>query len=119
MAVLIDVVCSHCGKVIVDVWSTVLDSKHESCPGRWERYWTITDRVSPMCHESERCVIYVSAQEGGKIQYPGRGDVPVPARLRKRGYERVEMGPRELRSFEKKHSLINEKMHYHRNGRGV
>jgi len=119
MAVLIGAVCSRCGEVAIDVWSTILDSKHSYCDGTWERYWTITDRVSPMCHESERCVVYVSAREGGKIQYPGRGDVPVPARLRKRDYERVEMGPRELRSFEKRHSLVNERTNYDRNGRGV
>jgi len=119
MAVMIDAVCSHCGEIRIDVWSTLLDSKHESCSGTWERYWTITDRVSPMCHESERCVVYVSQLEGGKIQYPGRGDVPVPARLRRRGYERVEMNPRQLRSFERKHSLVNERTNYDRNGRGV
>ena len=117
MAVLIDAICSKCEKIQIDVWSNILDSKH-SCGGKWERHWTFTDRVQPMCHESERCIVYISEKEGGKIQYPGRADVPVPGRLKRRGYERVELNVRDLASFERKHNVMNERRHFDRNGKG-
>ena len=119
MAVLIDVICSRCNEVQIDVWSTILDTKHSYCDGTWERYWTITDHMPPASHPSERSIVYISAKEGGRVQYPGRNDVPVPDRLKRRGYERVEMSPRELRQFEKSHHVVNERMHFDRNGRGM
>lgn len=63
--------------------------------------------------------MYQSAKEGGKIQYPGRTDVPVPSRLRARGYEKVKINVRDLASFERKHGVANERRHFDRNGRGM
>ena len=69
-------------------------------------------------HPSERVIIYKSDKEGGRIQYPGRSDVPIPERLKKRGYERVELNVRDLSRFEKHHNVANERRHFDRNGRG-
>jgi hypothetical protein len=38
----------------------------------------------------------------------------VPERLRKRGYERVEIPPRQIREFERKHNVIHSAMNYDR-----
>jgi hypothetical protein len=65
----------------------------------------------------EKVVVYQSAQEGGRIQYPGRTDTPMPQRLIDRGYERVEVAPRVLGQFEKKHGVANERRHFDRNGK--
>lgn len=72
---------------------------------------------SPGGHPSENAVVYVSAQEGGKVQYPGRTDTPIPERLRKRGYEKVTIAPRDMGSFEKRYGVMNERRHYDRNGK--
>jgi hypothetical protein len=85
--------------------------------GIWEKVWTFTKTVSPGTHGSEKVVVFESAQEGGHIQYPGRNDIPVPERLRNRGYVRRELNVRDLASFEKKHGVVNERRHYDRNGR--
>ena len=69
---------------------------------------------APGAHESEKCVVYVSAKEGGKVQYAARADVPVPERLQKRGYERVEISPSQMGSFEKKHGVANERRHFNK-----
>ena len=76
-----------------------------------------TQGPEPGTNAAERVVVYESAQEGGHIQYPGRVDVPVPARLRARGYVRRELNVRDLASFEKKHGVANERRHYDRNGK--
>ena len=118
MAVIMDLECSRCGEIQRDVLSTTLDSKHAYCDGIWKWLPSFSSRqIDPMIHISERAVVYVSDQEGGKIQYPGRNDVPVPERLRRRGYVKKEMGPHELKAFERSHGVINERLHYDRNGR--
>ena len=74
---------------------------------------------SPGGNSEENCTVFVSAKEGGKIQYPGRNDAPLPERLRRRGYERVTIAPRDMGAFEKRHGVTNERRHWDRNGRGV
>ena len=117
MAVLVDVICSKCDERQTDRWSTMIDTPH-TCGGHWERWWTLTRGLDPGTHPSEKVVVYQSLKEGGAVQYPGRSDVPVPQRLRQRGYERVELNVRDLAPFEKKHHVANERRHYDRNGRG-
>lgn len=114
-----DLICSECEAVLVDQWSEMENKKHRSCGGRLERLWTLTRGPDPGTHHSERVVVYQSVKEGGKVQYPGRTDVPVPERLRARGYEKVHLNVRDLASFEKKHNVANERRHFDRNGRGM
>lgn len=120
MAVYVDVECSACGKRRNDVWSTEVGLKHQKigCDGVWDRVYTHTPQLAPGTHSSEKVVIYQSALEGGKVQYPGRNDVPIPPRLRARGYERVELNVRDLAAFERKHGVANERRHFDRNGNG-
>ena len=112
MAVLVDLICSKCESIYQDMWSTDEGQPHVECGGKMERLWTLTPAPQPMPHHSERCVVYVSQKEGGKIQYPGRSDTPIPDRLKRRGYERVEMNPSQLGAFERKHGVVNERRNY-------
>jgi len=62
-----------------------------------EILWTTWHKHDAAVHSSERTALMYSAKEK-KFSYPGRNDQPVPDRLRKRGYERVEFSS--LRSVE-------------------
>lgn len=123
MPVYVDLICEKCGEVIEDRWSTDIGKPHvtslgdDSCDGYLERYWSLTAAPSPGTHPSEKVVVYESAKEG-KIQYPGRNDVPVPDRLLQRGYVRRELNVSDLGSFEKKYHVANERRHFDRNGKG-
>ena len=123
MPVYVDLVCTKCDEVLLDQWSTNIGRAHitslddDSCDGCLERYWTLTRAPSPGTHPSEKVVVYESATEG-RVQYPGRNDTPVPDRLRARGYERKELNVSDLRAFEKKHNVANERRHFDRNGKG-
>ena len=116
MPVYVDLECSKCEERREDQWSSEVGKPHE-CGGVWERVWTFTRSVDPGTHTSEKVVVFESAQEGGHIQYPGRNDLPVPERLRARGYVRRELNVRDLAAFEKKHGVMNERRHFDRNGR--
>lgn len=124
MAVLVDLICARCNEVLMDRWSTDLGMPHvtdlgeDSCDGILERLWTLTPAPAPGTHPSERVVLYQSAREGGAIQYPGRNDVPMPERLRRRGYERIELNVSDLGRFERQHHVANERRHFDRNGKG-
>ncbi len=119
MAVFVDLICSVCEARLLDQWSTLIGTPHiGGCQGQWERNYTLTRAPNPGAHPSEKCIVYVSEQEGGKIQYPGRNDAPMPERLRKRGYQKVEVTPSQLGSFERKYNVVNERRHFDRNGRG-
>ena len=113
MAVLVDVICSQCNERVLDKWSTMIGTKH-TCGGEWERWWTLTRGLDPGTHPSDKVVVYQSLKEGGHIQYAMANNIPVPERLRQRGYERVELNVRDLASFEKKHHVANERRHYNR-----
>ena len=120
MSVMVDLVCSKCEGEFQDHWSNEVGSGCPVCKvGVLERLWTLTPSISPGIHPQDACVVYQSLKEGGKIQYPGNNSDPIPARLRARGYEKVVMGPRELKVFERQHGVKNERMHYNRNGRGL
>lgn len=122
MAVYVDLICSKCGLVQMDQWSDDIGELHitstdeDSCDGEWERLWTLSPGLAPGTHPSEKVVVYESQAEG-KVQYPGRSDVPVPERLLARGYERKELNVRDLAAFERKHGVANERRHYN-NGNG-
>lgn len=123
MAVYVDLECSQCGTRLDDQWSSKIGTPHNDgenpCEGMWERVYTLTPAPAPGTHMSERCVVYVSEREGGKVQYPANNTQPVPARLAARGYERVEIHAHQMGAFEKKYNVKNESRHWDRNGRGV
>lgn len=121
MAVCIDLVCLKCDREVIDGSSDDVGKKcpQKRCRGALTQLWRLTPSIAPGVHPSEACVVYMSQAEGGKIQYPGRNDAPVPARLVARGYERVVLGPREMGAFERKNGVMNERRHFDRNGRGL
>lgn len=125
MPVYVDLECSRCGMVLIDQWSDKTDTRHRghdassACGGTLERKYTLTPAPAPGTHQSERCVVYVSEHEGGKIQYPANNSQPVPERLRARGYVRQEVHVHQMGAFEKKYGVKNERRHWDRNGNGV
>ncbi len=114
-----DLQCSTCNMVHGNI---PVDPDHLPrcrCGGTQEIYYSHWHKdLDPGSHPSERVTLYQSQKEGGAIHYPGRGDVPVPERLRQRGYEKITLNVRDLASFEKKHNVANERRHFDRNGRG-
>lgn len=119
MPVYVDLECAKCATRLEDQWSSLDGTAHDGCGGTLERVYTLTPAPAPGTHMSERCVVYVSQKEGGKIQYPANNTQPVPSRLAARGYERVEIHAHQMGAFEKKHGVKNERRHWDRNGRGV
>lgn len=96
--------CDLCGKtIVVGSWPF--------CP---HGYGAFTQGPDPGTHSSEKVVVYRSVKEGGKVQFPGRGDVPVPDRLVQRGYERVELNVRDLASFERQQGVSSERRHFNK-----
>lgn len=114
-----DLICNRCSLVIHN--QTVDPERFDDprrpyrcdCHGILEPYYADWSKgLDPNTHPSERVTIYRSLREGGAIQYPGRGDVPVPERLRQRGYEKVELNVRDLARFEKDNHVVNERRHF-------
>jgi hypothetical protein len=118
MSVYVDLQCDRCGQFFVDQWSDRVGETHEDCGGHLERIWTFTKGPDPGTHSSEKVVVFESPQEGGKIQFPGRNDAPVPERLRQRGYVRRELNVKDLAAFEKRHNVLNERRHFNK-GNGL
>ena len=118
MSVYVDLQCDHCGTIQIDVGSDHVGDLHDECGGHFERLWTLTKAPDPGTHSSEKVVVYESPQEGGRIQYPGRNDEPMPSRLAARGYIRRELNVSELAHFEKQHHVVNERRHFNR-GNGL
>lgn len=113
-----DFICSKCNEIQRNMPSR-LDSKRHSktCSGVWEILWNSSVSKPAAFHKSESTVVYYSPQEN-KIQYPMRNDVPTPARLVKRGYQRMDIrSDAEMARFEKTHGVMNERRHYDRNGK--
>lgn len=70
------------------------------------------------CHPSESVVIYEGPN--GEVSYPPRNDVPMPARLRARGFQRRELrNLHDVAQFEKSHKVVHERSWYDSNGRGM
>ena len=90
MPALHDMECNKCGEVRVNV---VRFNEGTLCPkcnkGRMEILWSATSKRDAAVHSSERTALMYSAKEG-KWQYPATNNAPIPDRLKRRGYERVE-----------------------------
>ena len=90
MPALHDMACSACGFLWTDASLTIERRRCPECKkGRFEILWSATSQHNAAVHSSERTALYYSAKER-KFQYPSRNDQPVPDRLKRRGYERVE-----------------------------
>src|SRR3990167_5406051 len=90
MAALHDFQCSKCGEIFQNCTVLMDGGKHLSnCGGKLEILWSATSKRDAAVHSSERTALLYSAKER-KWQYPSRNDQPVPDRLKRRGYERVE-----------------------------
>lgn len=63
-------------------------------------------------HSTERCVVFINAD--GKVNYPGRNDLPTPP-----GYERRELNSfREVEQFTREHGNRNEIEGFDQRGTG-
>lgn len=112
MPVLHDMVCSRCGAVSTNMPLQVDGKRCGRCrKGRMKILWTTRthNRHDAAVHTSERTALFYSAKEN-KFSYPGRNDQPVPERLKRRGYERVELPSlRALEQHEKHAGVQSEK----------
>ena len=98
MPALHDMACSACGFLWTNAPLTIERKRCPECKkGRLEILWRVSSRRDAAVHSSERTALYYSAKEK-KFSYPGRNDQPMPDRLKRRGYERVEFPS--LRSLE-------------------
>lgn len=110
MAALHDMVCNTCGTIR---WDASLAEEGHTCikcsKGRMEILWQARYRRNAAVHAKERTALYYSPKEK-KWQYPPRSDQPVPERLRKRGYERIEFSSlRALEQHGKQTGAISER----------
>ena len=112
---LLDLECSGCGFCADDVFFMVVPSTilHFDCGGLMEA--VLKPRRSSSSQWSDRDAVVVFRDPNGKIRYPMRNDAPTPP-----GYERVEMRSlAEVNRFEREHGVVNECMHFDRNGKGL
>lgn len=118
MPVLHDLICANekCEHTLLNHLSTNVGMKCPKCKrGRMETYygnWGRSARNAAALGIDEMTVVYENAATG-EVNYPGRNDTPMPARLSARGFVRREMRSlREVEQFSQKHGLINERAHY-------
>jgi len=114
-----DFICMKCDTVLKNMPDRYDHSKHKGCGGELVIFWNTSVRRPAALPMSDTTVVYYSEKEK-QYQYPGRNDVPVPERLRKRGYEKVYLrSDAEVGRFEKQQNVVNERRHWDRNGRGI
>ena len=90
MPVLHDMICLNCEAVQCDAPLELEGDRCKICRnGCMEILWQTHYQRDAAVHTKERTALYYSAKEK-KFSYPGRNDQPVPDRLKRRGYERVE-----------------------------
>lgn len=120
MPALHDMVCSSCGEVATDMPLHVEGSKCTCRKGRMEILWQTHYQRDAAVHSKERATLFYSAKEG-KWQYPATNDKPIPERLRKRGYERVEFSSlHSLEQHGKSTGAISERAWFDKgSGRGL
>lgn len=116
-----DFICRTCKEVKVDVVISLKEvelGSFPSCHGNMEILFRNSSPIAGTWSEKDKVVIYQNP-ETGQIAYPGRNDVPMPARYAKRGFQEKELRSlAQVTAFEKKHKVVNEAMHFDSNGRG-
>lgn len=112
---MLDYDCHVCGHQIRDQLFMEVPDVYPcpQCGAAMDRAWYVLRRQSTQWSDADSVVVYKDAS--GQIRYPGRNDQPTPA-----GYERVQLRSlREVDKFEREHNVVNERMHFDRNGRGM
>ena len=120
MPALHDMACSACGLVQLNIPVTSEGKRCRGCKGgRMEILWSTHYQRDAAVHTTERTALFYSAKEK-KFSYPGRNDQPVPERLQKRGYERVEFSSlRSLEQHGKQTGAMSERAYFDKgSGRG-
>ena len=84
-----------------------------------EILWQASHQHDAVVHKSERTALYYSPKEK-KWQYPATNNQPIPDRLRKRGYERVEFSSlHSIKQHEKQANVRSERAWFDKgSGRG-
>lgn len=110
MPVLHDMACSACGVVRLNSRLAVEGKRCMTCrKGRFEILWQTHYQRDAAVHTSERAALLYSAKEK-KWSYPATNSQAIPDRLRKRGYERVELPSlRALEQHGKQTGAISER----------
>lgn len=111
MPALHDMICSSCHFEFRDIPVDKAGTRSmcNCVGGRLEILWRTSHQRDAAVHSKERTALYYSAKEG-KWQYPGSNDQPVPDRLKRRGYERVEFNSlRDIERHEKQAGVRSEK----------
>jgi len=105
-----DMACSNCGEVWPNSLLAVEGKRCLDCgKGRMEILWSTHYQRDALVHTSERTALMYSAKEK-KWQYPSSNNTAIPDRLRKRGYERVELPSlRAVEQHEKKAGVQSER----------
>ena len=125
MPALHDFQCSKCGEIKQDQDAQLSGATHYSkgpdsfkqCFGKWEILWTATSKRDAAVHSSERTALLYSAKER-KWQYPATNNTPVPDRLKRRGYERVEFSSLKSVEQHEKQTGTRSEMAWFDKGRG-
>ena len=108
MAALHDMTCSYCGVEFLNLPVDRAGTRCNCMGGRLEILWRTSYQRDASVHSKERTALLYSAKEK-KFSYPGRNDQPIPDRLRKRGYERVELPS--LHAVEQHEKQTNTRSH--------
>mgnify|MGYP001599400586 CR=1 FL=1 len=109
MPALHDMTCLACGAGELDARLSREGKPCKKCrAGRMEILWQAYHRRDAAVHSKERTALYYSAKER-KWQYPATNDKPIPDRLVKRGYERVEFSS--LRAVEQHERQTGTRSH--------
>lgn len=112
---MLDLDCHSCGHQIRDKFVMEVPDVYPcpQCNTPMDRAWYLLRGRAAQWSDADSVVVYKDAD--GKIRYPPRNDQPTPT-----GYERVTLRSlQEVDRFERQHHVVNEAMHYDRNGRGM
>src|SRR5512146_1364783 len=112
---MLDYRCASCGHEVLDKFFMEVPDVYPcpQCGAAMDRAWYVLRGQRAPWSDADSVVVF--RDKDGGLRYPGRNDVPTPA-----GYERVVMRSlREVDKFERQHNVVNEAMHYDRNGRGM
>lgn len=105
-----DFFCEQCGEVFECFKTAELGATAtcSTCEREAQRVWMGKQHATAF-HKTETTVVWRNPQTG-KIEYPGRNDIPVPPRLAAMGFERHELRSlKEVERFEKHNGVRNER----------
>jgi hypothetical protein len=112
---MLDFDCHSCGHTIRDKFFMEVPDVYPcpQCGAAMDRAWYLLRRERAQWSEADSVLVF--RDTSGKIRYPCRNDAPTPS-----GCERVLLRSlREVDRFEREHHVVNERMHFDNNGRGL